>query len=84
MGSQLNASASDAAYKSGSVVPFAVAKSAVSKDPDQLDAAGQTILTLLHKAAGMAEENSRHALDLAQKLSEESSSGRNSDRGARG
>jgi hypothetical protein len=36
---------------------------------DQLDKAGQTILSLLHKAAGMAEENSRHALDMAQKLS---------------
>ena len=69
MGSQLNSSASDT-YKSDSVIPFApAAKSAVSKDADQLDAAGQTILTLLHKAAGMAEENSKHALDLAQKLS---------------
>jgi hypothetical protein len=38
-------------------------------DGDQLDAAGQTILKLLHKAAGVAEANSRHALDMAQKLS---------------
>ena len=67
MGSQLNASD---AYKSDSVIAFVpAAKSAVSKDADQLDAAGQTILSLLHKAAGMAEENSKHALDLAQKLS---------------
>jgi hypothetical protein len=36
---------------------------------DQLDTAGQTILQLLHRAAGVAEENSRHALDVAQKLS---------------
>src|SRR5262245_5036204 len=36
---------------------------------DQLDKAGQTILQLLHKAAGVAEENSRHALETAQKLS---------------
>jgi molecular chaperone GrpE (heat shock protein) len=36
---------------------------------DQLDKAGQTILKLLHKAAGVAEQNSRHALDMAQKLS---------------
>jgi chromosome segregation ATPase len=36
---------------------------------DQLDAAGDTILRLLHKAAGVAEANSRHALDMAQKLS---------------
>ena len=36
---------------------------------DQLDKAGQSILHLLHKAAGVGEENSRHALDMAQKLS---------------
>ena len=35
---------------------------------DQLDKSGQSILHLLHKAAGVAEENSRHALDTAQKL----------------
>jgi hypothetical protein len=33
------------------------------------DAAGQSILRLLHKAAGVAEANSRHALEMAQKLS---------------
>ncbi len=36
---------------------------------DQLDKAGQTILQLLHRAAGVADENSRHALETAQKLS---------------
>ena len=36
---------------------------------DQLDKAGHSILGLLHKAAGVAEENSRHAIDMAQKLS---------------
>jgi hypothetical protein len=36
---------------------------------DQLDTAGQTILQLLHRAAGVAEKNSQHALDVAQKLS---------------
>jgi hypothetical protein len=56
------------AYESDSVVPFAP-KNAASNDTDQLDRAGQTILQLLHKAAGVAEENSRHALDMAQKLS---------------
>src|SRR3984957_8527213 len=56
------------AYESDSVVPFAP-KNAASNDADQLDRAGQTILQLLHKAAGVAEENSRHALDMAQKLS---------------
>ena len=56
------------AYESESVVPFAP-KNPASNDADQLDRAGQTILQLLHKAAGVAEENSRHALDMAQKLS---------------
>ena len=41
----------------------------MSDDTDQLDKAGQTILSLLHKAAGVAEENSKYALDMAQKLS---------------
>jgi DNA repair exonuclease SbcCD ATPase subunit len=36
---------------------------------DQLEKAGQSILRLLHKAAGVAEENSPHALDMPQKLS---------------
>ena len=40
-----------------------------SGDGDRLDNAGQSILRLLHKAAGVAEENSRHAVDAAQKLS---------------
>ena len=38
---------------------------------DQLDTAGQTILQLIHRAAGVAEENSRHAMEMAQKLSHE-------------
>jgi hypothetical protein len=55
---------------SESVITFGpTTKSATSNDGDQLDAAGQTILKLLHKAAGVAEANSRHALDMAQKLS---------------
>ena len=40
-----------------------------SGNPDQLDRAGQTILQLLNKAAGVAEENSRHAIETAQRLS---------------
>jgi hypothetical protein len=36
---------------------------------DQLDMAGQTILQLIHRAAGYAEQNSRQALEMAQKLS---------------
>ena len=69
MGSQLNSSAS-VVRESDTVVPFAsAAKSAVPKDTDQLDTAGRTILSLLHKAAGVAETNSQHALEMAQKLS---------------
>jgi molecular chaperone GrpE (heat shock protein) len=48
---------------------IAFANSRRSNGPDQLDAAGQSIVQLLHKAAGFAEANSRHALDMAQKLS---------------
>jgi hypothetical protein len=55
-------------YDTDSVVQFPP-RTTVSDGPDQLDRAGQTILGLLHKAAGVAEENSRHALDMAQKLS---------------
>jgi hypothetical protein len=56
-------------YETDSVVPFAPRAAAPSDEADQLDKAGQIILRLLHKAAGVAEENSRHALDTAQKLS---------------
>jgi predicted nucleic acid-binding Zn-ribbon protein len=38
-------------------------------ETDQLDKAGQTILQLVERAAGVAEENSRHVLDTVQKLS---------------
>jgi hypothetical protein len=52
------------------VVPFAPTdKGTSSNGGDQLDKAGQSILHLLHKAAGVAEKNSQHALDMAQKLS---------------
>ena len=51
------------------VIQFArAAKGSAPGDADQLDKAGQTILQLLHKAAGVAEENSRHAMETAQKL----------------
>jgi hypothetical protein len=42
---------------------------ASSNDSNQVDSAGQAILKLLHKAAGVAEANSRQALETAQKLS---------------
>jgi hypothetical protein len=65
MGSQLGSG-----YESESVIPFAPATKSIAPDnADQLDKAGQTILRLLHRAAGVAEENSRHALDMAQTLS---------------
>jgi predicted ribosome quality control (RQC) complex YloA/Tae2 family protein len=48
-----------------SVIPFAP----TDKGNDQLDKAGQSILNLLHKAAGVAEKHSQHALDIAQQLS---------------
>jgi hypothetical protein len=38
---------------------------------DQLDKAGQSILRLLQKAAGVAEENSRYAMETAHKLSQQ-------------
>jgi hypothetical protein len=44
------------------VIPFARAEATSrSGGADQLDKAGQTILQMLHRAAGVAEENSRHA-----------------------
>ena len=52
------------------VIPFVRAERPSPSDgADQLDKAGQTILQMLHRAAGVAEENSRHALETAQKLS---------------
>jgi hypothetical protein len=48
-----------------SVIPFAP----TDKGNDQLDKAGHSILNLLQKAATVAEENSRHTLGMAEKLS---------------
>jgi hypothetical protein len=59
---RLNGSSSE----SNSAVRFA---SSANSDADQLDKAGETILQLLHSAAGAAEDNSRQALESAQKLS---------------
>jgi hypothetical protein len=54
------------------VVPFERARGgAAPSSSDQLDNAGQTILQLVAQAAGIADENSRHALGLAQKLSDQ-------------
>jgi uncharacterized protein YlxW (UPF0749 family) len=61
-----------AAYESDSVVQLASAsKKAAPTGVDQLDSAGQTILQLLNKAANVAEQNSKHAIDMAQKLAHE-------------
>ena len=49
---------------------IAFASPATSGNADQLDRAGQTILQLLNKAAGVAEEHSRNALEMAQRLSD--------------
>ena len=66
----MNVQSRSGAYESETIVAFSPgAKDATPDGVDQLDKAGQTILKLLHKAAGVAEENSRHALDIAQKLS---------------
>jgi hypothetical protein len=59
----------DSGNSESEVIPFARAESSTSDGADQLDKAGQTILQMLHRAAGVAEENSRHALEMAQKLS---------------
>lgn len=52
------------------VIPLATEKSA-GNEVDQLDRAGQTILTLLHRAAGAAEQSSKQALEMAQALSQQ-------------
>jgi chromosome segregation ATPase len=60
----------DSGSSGSEVIPFARAESSSTSDgADQLDKAGETILQMLHRAAGVAEENSRQALEMAQKLS---------------
>jgi molecular chaperone GrpE (heat shock protein) len=41
------------------------------KGGSQLDKAGQSILRLLHKAAGVTEQKNRHTLEIAQKLAQQ-------------
>jgi molecular chaperone GrpE (heat shock protein) len=54
------------------VVPFGPGtKETPSNVADSLDTAGQTILGLLQRAAGMAEENSKQALQMARRLAEQ-------------
>jgi hypothetical protein len=53
------------------VIPFTRDRNGAVPGEDQLDKAGQTILQLVAQAAGIADENSRHALGMAQKLSDQ-------------
>ena len=57
-------------YSSDTVIPFAP-ENGPGSEVDQLDRAGQTILTLLHRAAGTAERKSKQALEMAQTLSQQ-------------
>jgi chromosome segregation ATPase len=56
-------------YKSETVIPLSPERA--GNEIDQLDRAGETILTLLHRAAGAAEQNSKQALEMAQALSQQ-------------
>ena len=68
-----------------SVIPFSPAARSMAPDGiDQVDKAGQTILGLLHKAASVAEANSQHALDMAQKLSHQLRAAEDRNRRTRG
>jgi DNA repair exonuclease SbcCD ATPase subunit len=67
MTAQLNGSS----YETDSVIRFEPNAKSISDNADQLDKAGQTVLQLLHRAAGVAEDNSRHALEMAQEFSQQ-------------
>ena len=53
------------------VIQFEPTANNVPGDVDQLDKAGETILQLVDKAAGVAEQNSSRALSMAQNLSDQ-------------
>jgi hypothetical protein len=53
------------------VVPFARSRNGAPNAGDPLDKTGQTILQLVAQAAGIADQNSRRALDVTQKLSDQ-------------
>jgi len=59
-----------ATHAEETVIPFS-SDSTTSGKTDQLDIAGQTVLQLLNKAASVAEENSRRAIDMAERLSQQ-------------
>jgi hypothetical protein len=53
------------------VIPFGSASGQTASNADSLDTAGRSILGLLQQAADKAEENSKHAIEVAQKLSDQ-------------
>ncbi len=59
-----------ATHAEETVIPFS-SDSTISSKTDRLDRAGQTVLQLLNKAAGVAEENSKRAIDVADRLSQQ-------------
>ncbi len=59
-----------ATHAEETIIPFSP-DSTTSSKTDQLDRAGQTVLQLLNKAASVAEENSRRAIDMAERLSQQ-------------
>ena len=55
--------------KTESVIPFEPKLNLRTEAADPLDAAGQTILDVLHQAAAAAEANNQQAREVAHKLS---------------
>ena len=53
------------------LIQFAPTPKNLPAQVDQLDKAGETILQLVHEAAGVAEQNSSRALSMAQKFSDQ-------------
>jgi molecular chaperone GrpE (heat shock protein) len=53
------------------VIPFAKAVDGGRRDSNQLDEAGEAILQLLGRAADVADQNSRQAIETAQRLSQQ-------------
>jgi len=62
-------SAYDAPDKAGTIVPFAPAPKGQQDTDSIADDSGRTIVALLQKAADMANEDCKRAMDLAHKLS---------------
>src|SRR5262249_15672111 len=58
-----------APYKAGTIVPFAPTPKGQQDTGAVVDDSGRTIVALLQKAADMANEDCKRAMDLAHKLS---------------